>query len=135
MSPDVVRWLVAIAVLGHGIGHVLFMPALAGSMKLQSSGHSWLLTDTVGDGPTRLIATVVGGGLVVAFAIVAGGILQQTPWWRGLALVAAVVSIMLVLAMFDGLLQGPATAALAFDAVVLVALLVVQWPARDLIGA
>lgn len=134
MFPEIIRWIIALAVLGHGIGHVLFMPALSGAMRLESSGHSWLLTGLVGDGLTRLLATVVGGALVVAFAAAAAGIAWQTAWWRPLVMAASIASAILVLVMWDGLPTGPAGAAFIFDAAVLVALLVVHWPAPELIG-
>jgi len=135
MSPEIVRWLVALAVLGHGIGHVLFMPVLAASMKLDASGHSWLLTGVLGDGATRLLASVIGAALVAAFTVTAGGILWQTAWWRPLAIAASMISIALVVLMWDGLPTGPASAALVFDAAIVVALVVAHWPAPDLIGA
>lgn len=135
MSPEVIRWIVALAVLAHGIGHVLFMPLLAGTMKLDASWHSWLLTGLVGDGFTRVLATVAGGALVVAFVAAAGGIFAQTGWWRGAAIAASVASMVLVVVLWDGLPTGPAAAAFIFDAAILVALLVVRWPATDLIGA
>ena len=43
--------------------------------------------------------------------------------------------MVLVMAMWDGLPTGPASAAFIFDAAVLVALLVVHRPVADLIGA
>jgi hypothetical protein len=135
MSPEVIRWIVALAVLGHGVGHVLFMPVLAASMKLDASGHSWLLTGVLGDGPTRLLASLVGAALVAVFTVTAGGILLQTTWWRPLAVAAAIASVALVVLLWDGLPTGPAAAALAFDAAIVVALLVFRWPATDLIGA
>jgi hypothetical protein len=134
MSPEVIRWIIALAILGHGIGHVLFMPVLAASMKLDASGHSWLLTGVVGQGATQAVASVVAGALMLAFAAAAGGVALQASWWRGLVLAAAAVSIVLVVTMWDGLPTGPASAALAFDAVMLVALLVVHWPAGDIVG-
>ena len=135
MSPEVIRWVVALVVLAHGVGHVLFMPLLSGTMKLDASGHSWLLTGLLGHGLTRAVATLAGAALVIAFAAVAGGVLWQTAWWRTLAIGAAIASMVLVLVMWDGLPTGPAAAAFVFDAAVLVALLVLRWPAADLIGA
>lgn len=134
MSPEIIRWIVALAVLAHGIGHVLFMPALSGAMRLEASGHSWLLTGLVGDGLTRLVATLSGGALVLAFMAAAAGIEWQTAWWRPLAMAASIASMVLVVAMWDGLPTGPAAAAFIFDAAVLVAMLVVHWPAPELIG-
>jgi hypothetical protein len=134
MSPDVIRWLIALGVLAHGIGHVLFMPLLSGTMKLDASGHSWLLSGVIGDGLTQAVATIAGGALVVVFAIVSGGIVWQSTWWRAIAIVASLASMVLVIAMWDGLPTGPAAGALLFDAAVLVALVVVRWPAADLVG-
>lgn len=134
MSPDIVRWVVALAVLGHGIGHVLFMPLLSGAMKLDSSGRSWLLTGVLGDGATQLLATTVAAAVTVGFIAVAGGIATQTTWWRSLAIIVSIASIVLVAVMWGGLLAAPATWAIAFDAAILIALLVLDWPSRDLIG-
>lgn len=134
MSPDVLRWIIGLTVLAHGIGHVLFMPLLSEAMRLQSSGHSWLLSAIAGDGPTRVIASTVGAAVVAAFVITAGGILLQTGWWRMVAVGAAVASAVLIVVMWDGLVTAPATAALAFDVALLVALVVLHWPTADVIG-
>jgi hypothetical protein len=135
MSPDLVRWIVGIVVMAHGVGHVLFAPLLSGGMKLDASGHSWLLTGVLGDGLTRGIASLVAAIVTAAFVVAAGGVVLQTSWWRGLAIGAAVLSIVLVAAMWDGLPTSPAGAALAFDVVVVVALLLFHWPSTELIGA
>ena len=135
MSPDLIRWVVAIVVFAHGIGHVLFAPMLSGAMKLDASGHSWLLTGALGDGPTRAIASLVAVVVTAAFAVAAGGIVLQTTWWRGLAAGAAIGSILLVGVMWDGVPSSPAAAAVAFDVVILVALFLAHWPSSELIGA
>lgn len=135
MSPDVVRWVLAVIVFAHGVGHVLFAPMLAGAMKLDATSHSWLLTGLLGDGPTRALASLVAAVVTAAFVVAAGGIVLQTSWWRGLAIGAAIGSIALVVVMWDGLPTGPAAAALAFDVVVLAALLLIHWPSTELIGA
>lgn len=135
MSPDLVRWIVALFVFAHGVGHVLFAPLLAGAMRLDSTGHSWLLTSVLGDGPTRAVASIVAAAVTVAFIVVAGGIVLQTTWWRGLAVGAAIASVVLVAAMWDGLPGSPAAAAVAFDIVILGALLVAHWPSSEMIGA
>ena len=135
MSPELVRWIVAIVVFAHGVGHVLFAPMLSGPMKLDASGHSWLLSGLLGDGPTHAAASIGAAVVTAAFVVAAGGVLLQAGWWRGLAIGAAIGSIVLLAAMWDGVPSGPASAALAFDAVVLVVLLVMHWPSTELIGA
>lgn len=135
MSNDAWRWIIGLAVLAHGVGHVLFMPAMAGLMKLGTSGHSWLLTGVAGDGLTKGLATLVGGVVFVAFVAASGGLFLQAAWWRPLTIAASVASIILIVAMWDGLPTSPAIAALVFDGLVLAALVVARWPSEDLIGA
>lgn len=135
MSPEVVRWIIAAVVLAHGVGHVLFAPLLATALKLEASGHSWLLTPALGDGPARAVATALAAIVTAAFVVVAGGIALQTGWWRGLAIAAALGSILLVGLMWDGVPSSPAAAAVAFDVVILAALLLLHWPSSDVIGA
>jgi hypothetical protein len=135
MSPEIIRWIVAVVVFSHGVGHLLFAPLLSGAMKLDASGHSWLMTGALGDGPTRAVASIVALAVLAAFVIVAGGVALQTTWWRGLAIAASVASIALVVIMWDGLPASPAAWAVAFDVVVLGALLLAHWPSSELIGA
>ncbi|HEX5589006.1 MAG TPA: hypothetical protein VFX65_01790 [Candidatus Limnocylindrales bacterium] len=135
MSNDLWRWLIGLAVLAHGIGHVLFMPALAQLMRLQASGHSWLLTGIAGDGITKGLASLVAGVVLVAFVAASGGLFLQAAWWRPLAIAAAIASAILIVAMWNGLPTNPAIAALVFDGAVLVALLLARWPSEDMIGA
>jgi len=135
MSNELWRVILGLAILGHGLGHVLFMPAMAGVMKLQASGHSWLLTGVAGDALTKGLASLVAGVVLVAFVVASGGLFLQASWWRPVAVIGAVASIVLIAAMWDGLLASPAIAALVFDAAILVALLIVKWPTEDMIGA
>jgi len=108
---------------------------MAGIMKLGTSGHSWLLTGVAGDALTKGLASLIGGAVLVAFVAASGGLILQAAWWRPLAVAASVASIVLIVAMWDGLPTSPAIAALAFDAVVLVALVIARWPSEDVIGA
>ncbi len=135
MSNDVWRWVIGLAVLAHGLGHVLFMPAMSGLMKLEASGHSWLLTGVAGDAITKALASLVAGGVLVAFVAASGGLFLQAAWWRPFAIVASVASIALVAAMWDGLPTSPAISALVFDVVVLAALIIARWPSEEMIGA
>jgi hypothetical protein len=48
---------------------------------------------------------------------------------------AAIASVVLVAAMWDGLPSSPAAAAVAFDIVILGALLVAHWRSSEMIGA
>ena len=135
MSADVLRWVIGIAVVAHGVGHVLFMPLLNGMLRLDTNGRSWLAGGVLGDGGTALVASVLAGFAGVAFVAAGVGVIVQAGWWRQLAIVASVVSIVLVAAMWNGIPTTSAAFALAFDVVVLLALLVARWPAPESIGS
>ncbi len=134
MSNDVWRWVIGLAVIAHGLGHVLFMPLFAGTMNLQASGHSWLLSGILGDEPVKWLGTLVASVALVIFVAAGVGLIGQMSWWRPLAIAGSVVSMALVLALWDGLPVSNALFALAFDLVVLAALLLAHWPSEEMIG-
>ena len=135
MSNDLLRAVLAIVVLAHGIGHVLFAPMAYSAMRIPTSGQSWLLTGFLGKGLTDVLATGVALGLVVAFSVAAYGLFTQATWWRGLLVVASILSIGLIALFWDGLPTSSAFFAIAFDVLVLVALLVLRWPSEAAVGA
>jgi hypothetical protein len=135
MSGDVLRWVIGLALVAHGIGHVLFMPLLNGVLRLDADGRSWLASGVIGDGATGVLASVIAGVAGVAFVAAGLGVLLQAGWWRQLAIVAAVISIVVIAAMWNGIPTSSAMFALAFDVVVLVALLVAHWPASESLGS
>jgi len=134
MSGDVLRWVLGIVVIAHGVGHTLFMPLLRDALRLQTDGRSWLVTPIVGDGGTSMLASLVAGIAAVAFVAAGIGIIVQAPWWRMLAVGASIVSIGVVAAMWNGVPMSSAVFAVAFDAVVLVALVVMHWPSPETLG-
>ena len=135
MSGDWLRWVLGIVVLAHGIGHVLFMPLLSGALRLETDGRSWLVGPVLGDGATSVLASVLAGVAGVAFVAAGVGIVVQAPWWRTLAISASILSIVVIVALWNGVPTSSAAFALAFDVVVLVALVVVHWPSAETIGA
>jgi hypothetical protein len=134
MSNDLIRWLIAVAVFAHGAGHVLFMPVLAPVLRIDASGHSWLLTAPLGDGPTRALASLAGAAALALFVGAGAALVLQTGWWRPLALAGAVVSVILVATMWDGLPSSSALLALVFDVFVLGAVVVARWPTSEIVG-
>jgi len=66
MSGEALRWLLGIVVIAHGVGHVLFMPALHEVLRLQNDGRSWLVTPVLGDGITSMLASIAAGITAIA---------------------------------------------------------------------
>jgi hypothetical protein len=107
------------------------------------AAHSWLLTRTLGDGPTRAVGALLWLAVIIGFAASAAGLLagQTLPlgsgqaWWRPVAAGSAGVSL-LALALFgSGISRQPLLSAGLMDVAILVLLLWVRWPSVDLVGA
>ncbi|HEX5013516.1 MAG TPA: hypothetical protein VFV72_05080 [Candidatus Limnocylindrales bacterium] len=132
---DAIRYGLALVVFAHGIGHVLFLvPALGIASWADQTGHSWLLSGIVGDGPTRAIAVLTWTSVIALFVAGVGGFLVGTDWWRAATIAAAAVSIVGIVVFWDGIATGSAVFALLADVVILGVLLLAHWPSTELAG-
>jgi len=128
--------VLAVVLLFHGLGHVLFLgPALRLVDWAGQTGQSWLLTATLGDGPSRAVASVVWTASIALFVAGAGGLLAGQAWWRGLTIAGAVLSLVGIAVFWDGIATTNAVFALVVDALVLGALLVAHWPSSEMVGS
>jgi hypothetical protein len=135
MPTEGIRWVVALAVAAHGIGHVLFMPVLSDALGLQVTGRSWLLTPLVGESLVRVVASTVAGAVLVGFVVATGGFVARASWWRAVALGSALASAVLIVTMWDGLQRSSAFFALAFDLAVVASLTIAKWPPEQVLEA
>jgi len=130
------KLVLAIVVLFHGVGHLLFLvPTLGVADWAGQTGHSWALTGMLGDGPTRAIGAVLWVATIVLFVAGVAGFLTAQPWWVGVTVLASILSIAGIVLLWDGIATSNAVMALAVDIVILVALLVAHWPGSEIVGA
>jgi lipoprotein signal peptidase len=128
----VLNFGLAIAVVAHGFGHVLFLaPTLRLVEWADQSSHSWLLTEIVGDPFTRAIAAVAWATTMVLFVAAAYGFLTRHDWWRLVLIAAALVSLAAIVVMWDGIATSSAFMAAAFDVTVLTSVLWANWPTTN----
>lgn len=130
MSPDLIRWVLAIALVGHGVGHILFTPLAVTSWKV-GSGESWILSGTLGAPPAAAIEWILAIAAIGLFVVGGVGVAMSTSWWRPLVLAGAVVSLALV-GLFGTGLSIQAVWAAIFDVAILVALLWLHWPSESI---
>ena len=135
MSGGFWRIVVALVILAHGIGHVLFLAPCLGFTQWGSPAHSWLLTRALGDAPTRVIGSLLWLVVIAGFMAAGVGLLGQYGWWRTLAVASAGVSLLALVLFLNGGQVQPVLSAALMDVAILVALLLVHWPAVDLVGA
>jgi hypothetical protein len=122
--------LILIAVVAaHAIGHVLFLgPGLRLATWADQTGHSWVLSAPLGDALTRGVAGFIWSATIVLFLFGVIGYATDQEWWRAPTIAGALVSIVGIVVFWDGIAASSAMFALAFDALVLIALLWARWP-------
>ena len=135
MSGGFWRVVVALVILVHGAGHVLFLAPCLGMTQWGQAAHSWLLTRTLGDGPTRAIAALLWLAVIVGFVAAAASLLVGQAWWRPVAVASAGVSLLALALFASGISRQPLLSAGLMNVAILVALLWIQWPSADLVGA
>jgi hypothetical protein len=126
------RTILALVIGAHGIGHILFLVPLLGIAEWGQSARSWLLT---GDSSARLIGTLLWVVVLLAFGAAVVGLFGQQNWWRTAAIVGAVVSTIGLVIFWQTPVSAPMISALIFNALVLAALLIFQWPSVEAVGA
>jgi hypothetical protein len=127
MSVQTLRLLIAGALFVHGVGHSLgyFKPA-----------KSWLLA-FLGEPALRVTANVVWtvaglGFLLSCLAFL--GIVVPGEWWRPLAIIFALASLIGLVAFLGNWPVFNTIGAIGFNVVVLAALLWKHWPPIELFG-
>jgi hypothetical protein len=127
---------ILVVLLAHAVGHVLFLaPSLRLAEWAGQTGHSWLLTAPLGDGIARGVAAAVWTTTIVLFVVGVAGLATGQEWWRLATAAGAIVSIVGIALFWDGIATSSAIFALAFDVIVLVALLVAHWPSVETVGS
>jgi hypothetical protein len=117
------RYLLGLAMLMHGAGHILFVANAWGYWK-EHGGRAYLFCTILHAG------SVVEGAAgmfwllpLILFVATAQGIISHASWWIGLALKTAVVSIAMLILYWGGLSITSMYAALAFNGALIVGLL------------
>jgi hypothetical protein len=148
MSGTVLRAIIALVFAFHGVGHAMGVIPALGILNLEGtdqgwlqqwSSRSWLLTDLLGEGVSRLICAVVYLLALVGFvaaALALTGWLLPHDWWRPLATGSAVLSLVALALFWNALifLFPHKVGALAVNIATLVCLLALNWPSEADLG-
>ena len=138
MAAATTRVVLGVILLGHGIGHALGIMAALGLGSAEGwSARSWLLTDALGDPIARGISFLVWALALLGFLGAALGLFGWLPhgWWRTLALVASVISLVGLALYWNAFPQlSSKLAAIGVDLAVLYALLIARWPSETILG-
>lgn len=127
MSNQTIRVLIAGALFVHGVGHLLgfWMPA-----------RSWLLPN-VSESTLRIISGIIWILSAVGFlasTIAFWGIIVPGEWWRQLAVIFSIVSLVGLVLFFGTWPKFNTIGAFAMNIVILVTQLWLHWPPEAMFG-
>lgn len=139
MSDTTLRTVIRLALLVHAIGHVQGIVVSLGLFSTENwHPRSWLLTESIGEDPSRMIALVLWSSMTLGFLLVTAGACGWEPMnahWRGLGLVLAVFSLAGIVVYWNSFaLIFNKVGAIAINAVLIWGVLIANWPSTDVIA-
>jgi hypothetical protein len=138
MSPKSMQILVPLVLIVHGIGHTMgIFPAVGLFSNEKWHARSWLLTDAIGDMPTRVISIVLWAVLAIGFILAGAGAFGWSatqPSWRTLTVVLSIILLAAVVVFWNSFAAiHNKLGAIAVNIAALVCILALNWPPTDLI--
>jgi hypothetical protein len=130
------RWAIGLFLIAHGLIHGSYLV----TQPVRKPGapawpfhidRSWLFSGIgVGSTAVRTLGRLLAQLTVVGFVIAGGGLLLGQDWWRGVALLGAASSLLLLgLYYHSWLLLG-----MAISGALMIALIWLDWPSSPLVG-
>jgi len=133
------RLVIGIVLILHGLGHALGVLALTSLGNDNWNGRSWLLTDAIGDRPTKVIAVVLWMLGLVIFVVAGFALLEigfSESLWKPLAVSGAVLSLVALTLFWNAFpaLFPNKIGSIAVNAVLLVGILFADWPTEEMLS-
>lgn len=139
MSSSTLRIILAVFLFIHAIGHAQGAVVSLGLFSTENwNARSWLFDNMLGEIGSRKLALVLFavcflGFLAVGFAFLGIGIPHQ--WWRTLAIVFAVPSVVCLIFYWNSFAMFfNKVGALGVNAAIFIGLLLMNWPTEADLG-
>jgi hypothetical protein len=136
-----IRILFGIFIVLHGLVHMLYFGQSARYFELQPGmvwpDGSWAFSRLLGDAAARNLANAFLVLAAIGFVIGGIGVFAKQTWWRPAVLATAVFSSVIYLLFWDGgwgHLDNKGGVGIFINLVILVALLIFQWPNIELVS-
>lgn len=117
-----VKTIVALVLLGHGIGHIMGFLAAWTSIPMGFTDRPWLLGDAAIDSGLGRAFGVIWLVALAGFVAAGVGLLAGQDWWKAAAVAAAVVSLVVILPWWNTVTPGSKLAAVLVDVITLIVL-------------
>jgi len=90
----------------HGLVHLWYVTLsqklVAFQPEMGWTGRSWLLTNVLGDSPTRLLAGLLYVLATIGMVVSGIGVMARGEWWRPVLIGSTVLSSVTLLLFWDG---------------------------------
>ncbi len=132
-------WIGVVLIL-HGVGHILGVIALTSLGGDNWNARSWLLTDSMGEGPARVLSVVLWVACCLIFVVAGLALLElgfSEDWWKPLAVVGGLLSLVTLALFWNGFptLFPNKIGAIAVNAAAVVGILFADWPTDKMLGS
>jgi hypothetical protein len=129
------RVVFGIFILLHGLVHLFYFGQSRRLFELGAEmvwpDGSWAFSKLLGDGPTRLLASIACLLAAVGFVVGGVGILLSQDWWRPVVVASAAFSSAIFFLFWDGERQKLAEkggVGILINLAILFVVLILQWP-------
>jgi hypothetical protein len=117
-----IKWLVALALLMHGIGHIVFYFASFTPIDMGFTQAPWIFPgDVTLTSPLGKACALLWLVAMIGFVASAIGLVTAQPWWATLAVVSSVISIVVIIPWWNTINDSTRVWALLADVVIIVA--------------
>ncbi len=130
------QFISGVFIVLHGLVHLLYFGQSARRFELKPGmiwpDGSWAFSRPLGDEAARTLASIALILAAIGFVAGAIGIFVSQPWWRPVVVGAAVFSTVVYILLWNGRMQnldGQGVVGILIDLAILVAVLVLRWPA------
>jgi len=127
--------LFGIFLILHGLVHMWYVVLSQRWVEFQSemgwTGVSWLLTGSLGNKITNILATIFYSVSAIAFVLSGVGFFAKQDWTRTSIVIASIISALTILIFWDGKLTQPVERGLLglfISFAVLIAAVIFKWP-------
>ena len=100
------NWVIGVFLVAHGWAHIWYIILSKRLLEIKEevawTGESWLLSGLLGEQVLRNIATLGYSVSLIGFMVGGVGFSLGQNWWRSVALVSAVASLVTIVFFWDG---------------------------------
>jgi hypothetical protein len=119
METNLVATIIAIVLLAHGAGHMLWLVSLMGMADWRQVVESWLITPRFGCYVTQIVGAIVWLTATGAFAAAAFAMFVGARWFGSAATIGAIASILGLFLFYKNPPSQPVISAFIVDVLVL----------------